>query len=114
MFAPDRVVLWAPWMVLFMPLFGFLILAFLGGIAKKQGSQAGMMALATGCTFASFFFALLTVKGLLGLPPGDDGLRFAQPSLPLNWIDVADPSDDARFADLASDGIVAMVRSAAR
>ena len=32
----------------------------------------------------------------------------------LNWIDVADPADDDRFADLASDGIVAMVRSAAR
>ena len=32
----------------------------------------------------------------------------------LNWIDVAEPSDDERFADLATDGIVAMVRAAAR
>lgn len=32
----------------------------------------------------------------------------------LNWIDVADPSDDERFAELATDGIVAMVRAAAR
>jgi NADH-quinone oxidoreductase subunit L len=89
MFAAERIVLWAPWMVLFMPLFGFMILAFLGGTAKKQGSQAGMMALATGCTFASFFFALMTVRSLLALPAGDHGLHFVQPSLPLNWIDVA-------------------------
>ena len=53
MFAADRIVLWAPWMVLFMPLFGFTILAFLGGTAKKQGSEHGMMVLATGCTFTS-------------------------------------------------------------
>jgi AcrR family transcriptional regulator len=32
----------------------------------------------------------------------------------LNWIDVAEPSDDERFADLATDGIVAMARAATR
>ena len=39
MFAPDQIVLWAPWMVVFMPLFGFIVLAFLGGLAKKQGQS---------------------------------------------------------------------------
>jgi NADH-quinone oxidoreductase subunit L len=89
MFAAERIVLWAPWMVVFMPLFGFVILAFLGGTAKKQGSQQGMMVLATACTFTSFFLALLTVRSLLFLPAGDHGLHFVQPTLPLNWIDVA-------------------------
>ena len=89
MFAAERIVLWAPWMVLFMPLFGFIILAFLGGTAKKQGSEKGMMVLATFCTFASFFFALITIRSLLSLPAGDHGLHFVQPGLPLNWIDVA-------------------------
>ena len=89
MFAAERIVLWAPWMVLFMPLFGFIILAFLGGTANKQGSEKGMMVLATFCTFASFFFALVTIRSLLSLPAGDHGLHFVQPGLPLNWIDVA-------------------------
>ena len=89
MFAAERIVLWAPWMVLFMPLFGFVILAFLGGTAKRQGSEKGMMVLATFCTFASFFFAVLTIRSLLSLPAGDHGLHFVQPVLPLNWIDVA-------------------------
>ena len=90
MFAPDQIVLWAPWMVVFMPLFGFIVLAFLGGLAKKQGQQQGMMVLATVCTFASFFLALLTVRSLLSLPAGDHGLHFVQPSLmSFNWIDVA-------------------------
>ena len=50
MFASEQIVLWAPQMVLAMPLIGFVILAFLGGTAKKQGSQHGMMVLATFCT----------------------------------------------------------------
>ena len=89
MFADERIVLWAPWMVLFMPLFGFITLAFLGGLAKRQGKQQGMMAIATGCVFVSFVLAVLTVRSLLALPAGDHGLHFAQPSLPLNWIEVA-------------------------
>jgi NADH-quinone oxidoreductase subunit L len=90
MFASEQIVLWAPQMVLAMPLFGFVILAFLGGTAKKQGSQHGMMVLATGCTFASFGFALLTVTNLFSQAPGDHGYRFVQPWLgQLNWIDVA-------------------------
>jgi NADH-quinone oxidoreductase subunit L len=89
MFTPERIVLWAPWMVLFMPLFGFTVLAFLGGLAKKQGNQKGMTVIATACVFASFGFALMSVRSLLALPAGDHGLHFAQPALPLNFIDVA-------------------------
>ena len=89
MFAPDQIVLWAPWMVVFMPLFGFIVLAFLGGLAKKQGKQHGMMVIATACTFVSLSLALLTLRSLLALPAGGHGLHFAQPTLPLNWIDVA-------------------------
>ena len=90
MFAPDQIVLWAPWMVVFMPLFGFIVLAFFGGLAKKQGQQQGMMVLATVSTFISFFLALLTVRSLLSLPAGDHGLHFVQPALmSFNWIDVA-------------------------
>ncbi len=89
MFAPDRIVLWAPWMVLFMPLFGFIVLAFLGGLAKKQGKQQGMMWIAVGCVFVSFVLAAATVRSLLALPAGAQGLHFVQPTLPLNWIDVA-------------------------
>ena len=89
MFTPERIVLWAPWMVLFMPLFGFIVLAFLGGLAKKQGKQQGMMVIATLCTFASFLLALATVRSLLALPAGDHGLHFVQPDLQFPWIDVA-------------------------
>jgi len=89
MFAPERIVMVAPWMVLFMPLFGFLVLAFFGGLAKKQGRQQGMMVIATSCVFVSFALALATVWGLMALPAGDHGLHFVQPSLPLDWIDVA-------------------------
>jgi NADH-quinone oxidoreductase subunit L len=89
MFSPDRVVLWAPWMVLFMPLFGFITLAFLGGLAKKQGNQAGMMWIATACVFISFVCAVLTFRGLTGIEVGKDALEMVRPTLPLNWIDVA-------------------------
>ena len=89
MFAPDRMIIWAPWMVLFMPLFGFIVLATFGGLAKKQGKQTGMMWIATACVFASLAFALVTVRSLLALPAGAHGLHFSQTSLPLNWIDVA-------------------------
>ena len=89
MLTPERIVIWAPWMVLFMPLFGFITLAFLGGLAKKQGKQHGMMVIATACVFVSFVLALMSVRSLLALPAGDHGLHFAQPSLPLNFIDVA-------------------------
>ena len=89
MMTPDRIVIWAPWMVLFMPLIGFTILAFLGGLAKRQGKQEGMMWIATSCVFASFVFALSSVSALLTLPAGGHGLHFAQPTLPWNWIDVS-------------------------
>ncbi len=89
MFAPDQIVLWAPWMVVFMPLFGFIVLAFIGGLAKKQGKEHGMMVIATACTFVSFALALLTARSLLTLPAGGHELHFAQPTLPLKWIDVA-------------------------
>ncbi|MEO5760764.1 MAG: NADH-quinone oxidoreductase subunit L [Vicinamibacteria bacterium] len=79
----------APWMVLFMPLFGFITLAFLGGLAKKQGKHQGMMAIATGCVFISFLLAALVMRSLLTLPPDAEGLRMVAPALPHNWIDVA-------------------------
>ena len=91
MMSADRIVLWAPWMVLFMPLIGFTILAFVGGLAKRQGKQEGMMALATFCVFASFAFATACVWALFSRPEaaGADELRFVQPALPWNWIDVS-------------------------
>ncbi len=89
MFTPDRIALWAPWMVLMMPLFGFAVLALFGGLAKKQGEEQGMTILATGCVFVSFVLTLATVRSLLALPAAEHGLQFIQPTLPLNWIDVA-------------------------
>jgi NADH-quinone oxidoreductase subunit L len=90
MFAADAIVMWAPWMVLFMPLFGFVTLAFVGGLAKKQGKQHGMMVIATGCVFVSFLLAVATVRSLLALPAGNHELHIAQPNLAnFNWIDVA-------------------------
>ena len=86
--------MWAPWMVLFMPLFGFTVLAFFGGLAKRQKQETGFMWLATACVFISFGPAVLSVKGLLGMPAGGEGLQFARPTLsvgdgrPFNWINV--------------------------
>ena len=84
MFAPDQILLWAPWMVLFMPLFGFIVLAFLGGLAKKQGKQQGMMVIATGCVFVSFILALAIFGALLGLPLAGEEPPIVQPGLPHN------------------------------
>jgi NADH-quinone oxidoreductase subunit L len=90
MFSADAIVMWAPWMVLFMPLFGFVTLAFVGGLAKKQGKQHGMMVIATGCVFVSFLLAVATVRSLLALPAGNHDLHIVQPNLAnFNWIDVA-------------------------
>ena len=89
MFTPERIALWAPWMVLMMPLFGFVVLAFFGGLAKKQGKEQGMMIISTSCVFVSFVLALATVRSVMSLPAGDHELHFVQPVLPLNFIDVA-------------------------
>ncbi|MBK5256429.1 MAG: NADH-quinone oxidoreductase subunit L, partial [Vicinamibacteria bacterium] len=72
-----------------MPLFGFVVLAFIGGLAKKQGKHQGMMVIATGCVFVSFVLTLATLRSMLALPAGEHELHFIQPTLPLNWIDVA-------------------------
>jgi hypothetical protein len=66
MFAPDRIVLWAPWMVVLMPLFGFIVLAFLGGLAKKQGKEHGMMVMATACTWPRSGAFSLCPRGITG------------------------------------------------
>ncbi len=86
MFTPERILLWAPWMVLFMPLFGFIVLALLGGLAKKQGKQHGMMVIATSCVFVSLLLAAATVRSLLALPAGSRraALRPAHPASQLD------------------------------
>jgi len=96
-----------PFVILLLPLAGFTVLALFGDWIRDQEREAlaaprpgvleaikrngthsaGWIACAT--VLGSFALSAWTLVRLLGLAPGDGELRFAQPYLGFEWIDVA-------------------------
>jgi NADH-quinone oxidoreductase subunit L len=87
-----------PFLVLALPLFGFVVLALFGDWIKRDNESTGAGYLACGTVIAAFLLAAWSIRSLLGLGVRPEDLRFAQPSLawppgdpqrmPLPWISV--------------------------
>ncbi|HKC13494.1 MAG TPA: hypothetical protein VKI41_15820, partial [Vicinamibacteria bacterium] len=82
----DRILNVVPFMILLLPLAGFVVLALLGDVRKgKDETAAGVMACTT--VLLAFVLSAWAVVRLQGLVGGSTGLRFSQPYLGFEWID---------------------------
>jgi NADH-quinone oxidoreductase subunit L len=87
-----------PFLVLALPLAGFVVLSLFGESIKRDNESTGAGYLACGTVIAAFLLAAWSIRSLLGLGVRAEDLRFAQPSLgwppgdpqrtPLSWISV--------------------------
>jgi NADH-quinone oxidoreductase subunit L len=77
-----------PFAVLLLPLAGFVVLALFGDWIKRDKEDAGACWLACGTVVAAFVMALVACARLYSLGAGKEGLRFEQPYLGFEWIDV--------------------------
>jgi len=76
-------------MAVFMPLAGFSVLALFGDAIKREGKADGAGLLACVTVLISFALSAGSVFRLYGLLADHEGLRFSQPYLGFEWIDVA-------------------------
>jgi NADH-quinone oxidoreductase subunit L len=76
-------------MVLLLPLAGFTVLALFGDAIRREGRSQGAGILACGTVLVSFVLSGVCVVRLHGLLADKEGLRFAQPYLGFEWIQVA-------------------------
>src|SRR5262249_36232930 len=74
---PDAV----PFIILLLPRAAFPVLCLFGDAIRNQGEGTGAAVLACCTTGTSFLFALASVVHLMSLPAGPTGLRFTQPAL---------------------------------
>jgi NADH-quinone oxidoreductase subunit L len=101
----DPLIKWMPFMVLLLPLAGFIVLAIFGDAIRDQEKRAresgkgdffrrngtmGAMLLGCATVLGAFGFAAYSVVRLLGLIAYGTELRFSQPYLGFEWIEVAD------------------------
>jgi NADH-quinone oxidoreductase subunit L len=77
----------APFLVLLLPLAGFVVLSLLADALKRDKEERGACWLACATVLAAFGLSVWSLKSLLALPPGEGGYRFAQPYL-MDWIAV--------------------------
>lgn len=84
----DPLLNWMPFMAVFMPLAGFVVLALFGDAIKREGEAAGAGIVACVTVVSSFGLLAVSAVRLYGLLPGEGGLRFSQPYLGSEWIDV--------------------------
>jgi NADH-quinone oxidoreductase subunit L len=86
---PEPLIQKIPFLILFLPLGGFTVLALFGDQMKKQGEQDGAGIVACGTVLMAFGLAVWAVLRLYTLPASSEGYRAADPSLgaDLYWID---------------------------
>jgi NADH-quinone oxidoreductase subunit L len=77
-----------PFAILLLPLLGFTVLALFGDAIRDQGEGAGACWLACLTVLTSFALAVTSVYRILQFPAVGTGLRFAQPYLGFEWIEV--------------------------
>jgi NADH-quinone oxidoreductase subunit L len=87
MFDPARLLNFMPFMILLLPLAGFIVLALFGDWIKKDKEDAGAGILACATVLISFGLSVWCVVLLYTLQAGPTGLRFAQPYLGFEWIE---------------------------
>ena len=78
-----------PWIILLLPLLGFVVLCLFGDAIKRDEEDDGAGILATTVVLVSFGLALWVFASLLTQSPANrEGLRFVQPYLGFEWIEV--------------------------
>ena len=76
-----------PWLILLLPLAGFVVLSLFGDWIKKDKEDLGAGLLACGTVLSAFGLSVWAVLRLWTLLPDHEGLRFAQPYLGYEWIE---------------------------
>jgi len=77
----------APFVILLMPLLGFVVLSLFGDKIRDHGEGQGASVLACMTVLTSFAIAVWSVLRLRALVAGPENLRFTQPFLGVNWIE---------------------------
>jgi NADH-quinone oxidoreductase subunit L len=77
-----------PFAVLLLPLAGFVVLSLFGDWIKRDGESNGAAWLACGTVLGAFGLGVVTTARLYGLVGSEEGLRFSQPYLGFEWMDV--------------------------
>jgi NADH-quinone oxidoreductase subunit L len=83
----DRVLMVLPFMVLLLPLAGFVVLCLFGNAIRRHGESRGAGILACVTVLASFGLSVWSVIRLLALVGSREGLRFSQPYLGFEWME---------------------------
>src|SRR5437870_104407 len=83
----DRVLIVVPFMVLLLPLLGFVVLSLFGDAIQKQKEARGAGILACVLVLLSFGLSAWSVVRLLRLVGSPEGLRFSQPYLGFEWME---------------------------
>jgi NADH-quinone oxidoreductase subunit L len=81
----DTVVV--PFIVLLLPLAGFVVLALFGDAIRRHGESRGAGIVASATVLAAFSLSVWSVVALRRLPPGINGVVFTQPYLGFEWIE---------------------------
>jgi NADH-quinone oxidoreductase subunit L len=76
-----------PFLVLLLPLAGFVVLALFGDAIRRHGESRGAGIVASANVLAAFGLSAWSVITLRRLPVGADGLTFTQPYLGFEWIE---------------------------
>ena len=77
----------APFLILLLPLLGFVVLSLFGDAIRDHGEGQGASVLACMTVLTSFALSVWSVRRLTTLIAGPERLRFTQPYLGVNWIE---------------------------
>jgi NADH-quinone oxidoreductase subunit L len=76
-----------PFLILFLPLAGFIVLSLLGDAIRRDQESRGAGLLACATVLGSFGLSVWSVISLRALMPGMSGLVFTQPYLGFEWME---------------------------
>ena len=77
----------APFLILLLPLLGFVVLSVFGDKIREHGEAQGASVLACMTVLTSFALSVWSVRRLTTLLADKQDLRFTQPFLGVNWIE---------------------------
>jgi NADH-quinone oxidoreductase subunit L len=83
----DNLGMIAPFLILLLPLLGFVVLSLFGDAIRDHGEGQGAALLACMTVLTSFALSVWSVLNLATLLGDKQGLRFTQPYLGVSWID---------------------------
>jgi len=84
---PERILPFIPFMILLLPLAGFVVLALFGDWIKRDREDRGAAYLACATVLGSFGLSVWSVVSLYRLPLAEGSPRFFMPYLGFEWIE---------------------------